>query len=780
MKRLVNAMSRGVLFVAEKNDAAKSIAQLLSKGTCTRKEGKSKFNKIYEFTTEVFGSQRQVSTTSVSGHLMGIDFGQEYQKWENCETGTLFDAPIEQFIIENMKNIEFTLRDYSMQSDILVIWTDCDREGENIGGEIEKTCLKYNRRLDVYRARFSEITPHAIRHALNNLVRLDKNQIIAVDCRTELDLRIGAAFTRLQTLYLRKKHGDLLHQLSGEGTCVISYGSCQFPTLGFVVDRYLMIKNFIPENFWKLRVIHLKNGLSTEFSWERGRLFWKPAVEGYFNLCLEKRSTAKIINVDKHPKSKYRPVAMDTICLEKLAVRNLKMGAKQTMDIAEKLYSKGYISYPRTETNIFPQNLALQPLIEIYKDCGTFGPFANKILNNGGPNPRNGKKSDQAHPPIHPLKMETKERMNHDGMWKVYELIVRHFLACCSFDAKGQETKITMNIAEEIFHATGLQIEDRGYLEIYPYEKWSDKILPEYVINEKVSNGLTIEMPEGTTTAPPLLSESDLISLMDKFGIGTDATHAEHIETIKKRKYAMLNKENRFYPSPIGLALVESYNHLGYQLSKPNLRSDLEKGLEQICKGEKTKEEVLNTQIQSYKRIFKSVEDQIELFGEHFKTQAASTNTPLSAIENLVPSNRNTNTYSSGSIAPSSRGSSRGRGRGGGRGGGRSISNNREGPAPTNNAPRISTDVECLCKQPSVIKTCPHTIASFIFLALNNIPGNYCRKLLKKDNNIGGEDNSDDDNNKVIFTEDNDNLPKMIKILCENIYQRDDDNVKTP
>lgn len=77
-------------------------------------------------------------------------------------------------------------------ADILIIWTDCDREGENIGGEILKCVRGVKPRIDTYRARFSEITPAAIRRAMNNLVRLDEKIIEAVDCRQELDLRIGS------------------------------------------------------------------------------------------------------------------------------------------------------------------------------------------------------------------------------------------------------------------------------------------------------------------------------------------------------------------------------------------------------------------------------------------------------------------------------------------------------------------------------------------------------------------------------------------------------------
>lgn len=83
-------------------------------------------------------------------------------------------------------------------------------------------------------------------------------------------------------------------------------------------------------------------------------------------------------------------------------------------------------------------------------------------------------------------------------------------------------------------------------------------------------------MDEGSTSPPQLLSEADLIALMEKHGIGTDATHAEHIETIKSRQYAGVQQDGRFLPCVLGMGLVKGYDAMGIALSKPNLRAQLE------------------------------------------------------------------------------------------------------------------------------------------------------------------------------------------------------------
>lgn len=539
-----------------------------------------------------------------------------------------------------MRNIARTLAEESANSDILVIWTDCDREGESIGAEVAKVCLESNRRLDVYRARFSEITPAAIEYAARNLTRLDQKTIDAVDCRSELDLRIGAAFTRLQTLHLQQRFASLL---CADGKQVVSYGSCQFPTLGFVVERYKCVERFIAEAYWKLVMEHVRDGKKVEFSWDRVRLFDQNVVQILFDDCMEARG-AKIESVSRKPKTNYRPQPLDTVLLEKLAVRKLKISAKQAMDVAEKLYNKGYISYPRTETNKFPANMNLSSLVGQLTTYPQWGDFAAEVLEHG-PNPRNGSKSDEAHPPIHPLK-HVADGSLQGNEWLVYELVVRHFLACVSWDAKGQETRIKARIGGETFNATGLHVTDLGYLRVYIYDKWSDKTVPSYIEGEELTD-FRLQIKDGQTQPPDLLNEADLIALMDKFGIGTDATHAEHIEKIKSRQYVGVRDDGRFIPGFLGLALVDGYDAMGYAMSKPQLRADLERQLQAICAGQRTKHEVLSEQLEKYRRIFLQTEAKINLLSE---TLARYLNSNASGLPNrAVNSGR-------GSSAPRRRG----------------------------------------------------------------------------------------------------------------------------
>lgn len=441
-----------VLSVAEKPSAAKRISELLANNGANRREGFSKYNKIFDYQVNIpqYGVC-QMSMTSVSGHLKEIEFTENFKKWHSCNPRQLFQAQLRKQVGKGKEGIQKTLISEGRKAKMLIIWTDGDREGENIGYEIIDSVRSVNRNIILKRAKFSEITRPSILRALNNLVQPDENQSLAVDCRQELDLRIGAAFTRFQTLALQPMYPQL-------AASVISYGSCQFPTLGFVVDRWKANKNFQIEPFWKIELLHNQ----TTFNWFRQKLFCRDTVIAIQELCLASMP-AKVTKMNNKPRSRWRPVAMDTILMEKLASQKLRINAQRTMAIAETLYNKGYLSYPRTETNIFPASLELSPLVAMQRHTPEYADFVDRIVDEFQecPNPRNGNKNDQAHPPIHPTK-PSDDSLNPEEK-KLYNLIARHFLACVSRDAKGAGTSIEVTIGGEQFGAEGLMIQEKNY-----------------------------------------------------------------------------------------------------------------------------------------------------------------------------------------------------------------------------------------------------------------------------------------------------------------------------
>lgn len=126
-----------------------------SNSLSSKRPSANKYIKNFDFNYPQTNSTYTV--TSVSGHLTTHDFGEDHRKWHSCDPFALFDAPIETKISTDSKTIERNLMNESRSADMLMIWTDCDREGEHIGKEIANVCRKAKRNIIVKRARFSAI-----------------------------------------------------------------------------------------------------------------------------------------------------------------------------------------------------------------------------------------------------------------------------------------------------------------------------------------------------------------------------------------------------------------------------------------------------------------------------------------------------------------------------------------------------------------------------------------------------------------------------------------------
>lgn len=537
-------------------------------------------------------------------------------------------------------------------SKALFIWTDCDREGEHIGTEVRKAALQGNPRIEVKRARFSNTERAHIISAAQRPIPLDDRLANAVAARMEIDLRLGAIFTRFTTLSLQTMGGGLSDRM-------ISYGSCQFPTLGFVVDRYMRVKNFVPETFWSIKVVLKRDDIEVSFAWRRHRLFDHAAVVILFERCLA-ANIAEVTKLQKKPTRKWRPLPLTTVELQKLGSMFLRMDSQRVMQVAESLYNKGWISYPRTETDQFDKGIDLRALIQKQTQDNAWGPYAQGLANGAFKQPRSGRNNDQAHPPIHPVNYVAPYTLPEDDR-RVYEFVVRRFLACCSDDAKGESTTVEIQYGDETFFTNGLIVLERNYLDVYPYEKWtSSQPLPQFNLHETFIP-TEANITEGQTTAPGYLTEPELISLMDANGIGTDATMAEHIAKIKERQYVMTqpragdggaaaaetndtptttttatrgergNRRGRggavrggqsgnagnarisnssvqqFIPTTLGVALITGYDSiLGHEtsLGKPFLRKEMELKMKQICAGTKTRHDLVQETMEQYRGVF--------------------------------------------------------------------------------------------------------------------------------------------------------------------------------
>lgn len=242
-----------------------------------------------------------------------------------------------------------------------------------------------------------------------------------------------------------------------------------------------------------------------------------------------------MVDIAKDKKSTQRPHALNTVELLKAASSGLGISPSDTMREAEYLYINGYISYPRTETSKYPEHFDINELLRIQSKHPLWGDYAKSLLNDGYDRPIGGIDVGD-HPPITPIALADEAELGGNS-WRLYDLIARHFLGSISSNCHYIRTKATFRIGNETFTLSGNVVTNPGFTGVMHWKAASDQQLPGDLEKDSEYPVTSFGIKEGQTSPPDYLSESDLIGLMEKNGIGTDASMAVHINNISQRRF---------------------------------------------------------------------------------------------------------------------------------------------------------------------------------------------------------------------------------------------------
>jgi len=530
---------------------------------------------------------------SVRGHVLDVDFPEGYG-WRDVPPSKLFDVEELRLIVRDRETYHLLKRAFSENKlATLVIATDNDPEGELIGWEIayiyQQTVKEYAK--PFYRMRFNSTDYAELRRAWENKeLGLNMRWVEKAAFRRDFDLITGAAFTRLLTLSTRKAGADVR---------TLSWGSCQSPTLYFVVQREKEILNFKPKKFWRIAaLLETKDG---ERFWAYSDKFdvKEKAETTYASIKYEK--TAIVHKYEERPERISRPLPTRTDELLRDASRLFGISASKALDIAEELYAQGYISYPRTDTDIYRKDF----------DFVRYAVAAARGLNLDlvrfrNPHPRQGRHDDGAHTPIYPL------RPYQDGgnARKIWEHVARRFLANAFYDdaEKTKQTAVIL-IRKTLFHASGSKISKEGFFEILPYIRPSEDPLPKMTLGQSL-RVIVIKLKEEKTKPPPRLTEAELLEILERWNIGTDATRATYPDLITSRGYA-LKRRKTFYPTPLGIKLIDALSAIDESLVSPETRKRVEEMMMKIEKGEAEMKDAKRVMLSLYKRLFNRLEERI-------------------------------------------------------------------------------------------------------------------------------------------------------------------------
>ena len=465
-------------------------------------------------------------------------------------------------------------------SEQIVVATDAGREGELIFRYLYHYigCSTPFVRLWI-----SSLTDKAIREGLRNLENGSKydNLFLAAKARSESDWLVGINGTQALTI------------AAGRGT--YSVGRVQTPTLGMVCERYWENRRFTPEAFWQLHIAVDGNNDGTVKLSSSGKWKEKEPATVLYNKVKE-AGTAAVTKVERKEKTEETPLLFDLTTLQKEANAKHGFTAEQTLGIAQKLYEKKLVTYPRTGSRYIPDDVFAE-IPKLLAFIGAMPEWKGKVQVKAGPTRRSvdgGKVTD------HHALLVTGEKplflSKEDNT--VYQMIAGRMIEAFSEKCVKDTTAVTAECAGAEFTVKGSIIRQAGWRAVHGEEDKEEISIPDWQEGDTLTlKGCSIT--EGKTKPKPLHTEATLLSAMETAGkeveddalrqalkdcgIGTPATRAAIIETLFKRGYMERCKKS-LVPTEKGLALYSIVKTM--RIANVALTGEWEKELARIERGE--------------------------------------------------------------------------------------------------------------------------------------------------------------------------------------------------
>jgi DNA topoisomerase-1 len=581
------------LIVTEKNSSAKKIAEVLGAPSGGPKADKTFKVPFYTWTN---ADGRDEMAIGLKGHVLGPAFPEGYSNWQKTDLHDLIDADLIKEATD--KNVVKAIKKMAKEADELVIATDFDREGELIGLEALEEMLDANPALGtredtargdlkILRARYSATTKEELLRAFDNLDYLSYPLANAGAARQDIDLLWGATLTRAVSLSTRRF-----------GSNFLSVGRVQSPTLGLIVEREMERRAHVAVPFWELfaKFEHPDGVFETHHTVDK---FWEEAEATKALAGTTSPGIVKAVTARKN--TRKPPTPLNTTAFTTDASSRLGITPASAMRIAEDLYMDGFISYPRTDNTVYPNSLPVRELIRSLTNIKEFS-AASGLVGQSTLTPTRGKKEDAAHPPIYPTQAIQPGALEGPKK-RVYELVVRRFLATFSPPLITESTRADIEAGSETYFVRGSVVVDPGFAGIYTYARSADEEIPALREGQELALAAVSEFrvedePDanpwivGKETQPPSrISQGKLIELMEERGLGTKATRADIIQKLFDRGYVYGNPP---IPTETGIALFEAFKKYVPRMASPEMTADIEAEMDRIAQGQMTKSKVVS------------------------------------------------------------------------------------------------------------------------------------------------------------------------------------------
>lgn len=581
------------LVIAEKPSSALKIAKSLAQGKVEKKAEK----KVpYYFLSR---GNKAIAVCCAVGHLFGLA-EKNKKKW----TYPVFDVEWKP-AYEVSKTAAFTkkyleiIKKLAKDSNKFTVATDYDIEGTTIGRNIIQLLCKQK---DANRMKFSTLTKGDLIAAYENKSKtLDWGQANAGETRHILDWYWGINISRALTLAVKSVK---------EGFKLLTAGRVQGPALKLIVDKEKEIRKFKPVPYWQLQLLGNKNKDEIE-AYHVHNKFWDEKEVNKILKKISKEKNASVYEIEKKQFNQAPPVPFDLTTLQTEAYKCLRISPKNTLALAQTLYSNGHISYPRTSSQKLPAKLGFKNILKKLSKQPKYKSLTNELLMQKDLVPNEGKKIDDAHPAIFPTGEIPKKVTDYEA--KLYDLIVKRFMAVFGRPAIRETIKVFLDVKKEHFVFSGTRTKVKGWHKFYqPYVMLDEVELPSFkkgeTINVKEINKIAKE-----TTPPKRYTESSIIRELEKFQLGTKSTRAQIVDNLFSRGYV---KGKQIEATELGVKTIETLEKYVPLIVDPAMTRHFEEEMEDIRKNLRKEKVVLSEARNKLITVLKDFKKQEKKIGE--------------------------------------------------------------------------------------------------------------------------------------------------------------------
>ena len=481
-------------------------------------------------------------------------------------------------VLEARKKTVAELQKAAKQCDSVLLAADPDREGEAICWHLAAILRDFNP--NIRRVMFHEITSRAVKESFRNVIELDKDKFNAQQTRRILDRLVGYRIS------------PLLWKKIGRG---LSAGRVQSIALRLICEREKEIKDFNPEEFWKLTA-HLKASNPPEFQaglakigGRKEKIRTGKEAESIITELKKLPFILKDITIKEKKKNPQAPYITSSLQQDSFRINGFSV--KKTMMVAQKLYEGinigdkgliGLITYMRTDS-FRVSNDAIKSCRKFIKDgySAEYLPGKPRIY-------KNKRKAQDAHEAIRPtsfdLPPEKIKLFLNKEQYRLYTMIWNRFIASQMKPALIEETVFDIQAGKYQFQVKGEVIKFEGFMAAYPKKNNEGKILPKALSGEELKL-LKLEPEQKFTQPLPRYTEGSLVKELEARGIGRPSTYVPIISTLVNRDYVVKEK-GKFIPLELGIFVTDYLIKNFPELMKFEFTVQLEEKLDKISEGE--------------------------------------------------------------------------------------------------------------------------------------------------------------------------------------------------